>query len=152
MCDARILLLAVFTASAAAQSPVGSWTSVNQLVPGTQVRVSLGTGKTVRGSVQAVTGDSLVIRTDKAQETLSRAQVRRIESRRASHRGRNALIGLGIGAGSGLAVGAAIDHGNHTNWFPNGGKAIVTPLGAIVGTVIGVAIPSGGWREVFRGP
>jgi hypothetical protein len=38
------------------------------------------------------------------------------------------------------------------NFFPNGGKAVLTPLGAIIGAVVGVAIPSGGWHDIYRAP
>jgi hypothetical protein len=36
--------------------------------------------------------------------------------------------------------------------FPDLGKAVFSSLGAIVGTVIGVALPTGGWRDVYRAP
>jgi hypothetical protein len=40
----------------------------------------------------------------------------------------------------------------HGDWFPYFGKVVLTPLGAIIGTVVGVALPTGGWREVYRAP
>ena len=106
----------------------------------------------MRGSLESATADSLALRTGNGQEMLSRAQIRRVQTRGNNHRKRNALIGLGIGTLGGLAVGAGIDETNNTSWFPSAGKAIFTPTGAIIGTVIGVALPSGGWREIYRAP
>jgi hypothetical protein len=145
------LLFSALVANVAAQAQTGSWANLSQLAPGTETRVTLSGGRTLRGSVQTVTSDSLAINAAKSQEKLSRTEIKKVETKRPGHRGRNALIGLGIGAGGGLAIGAGIDSGDH-GWFPNLGKAIVTPLGAIVGTIVGVLIPSGGWHEVYRTP
>jgi hypothetical protein len=99
-----------------------------------------------------VTSDSLDINAATRQETLPRAEIRMVQLKRNGHRWRNTLIGLAIGGGGGLAIGAAVDHGNRSGWFPNAGKAIFAPLGAIIGAVVGVAIPAVGWREIYRAP
>lgn len=144
------LLLAV-NAVAQPTAASGGWANVRQLAPGTGIRLALTGGRTLRGSVQTVTPDSLTINANQSQEMLPRGEIRRVESKRNGHRGRNTLIGLAIGAGGGLGVGAAVDSGDH-GWFPNLGKAILTPAGAIIGAIVGVAIPSGGWHEIYRAP
>jgi hypothetical protein len=70
---------------------------------------------------------------------------------------RNALIGTGIGAGAGLAIGAAADHGSNCSQTsfgcivpPKVGKEALTPLGAIVGAIIGAVLLTGGWHEIYR--
>ena len=150
------LLAAVLAATAAAQQakPIANWVNLNQLVAGSEIRVTLATGKTMRGFVQRVTPESLAINATTSQETLSRQDVRRVALKRPGHRGRNTLIGLAIGTGAGLAVGVGVDSQSRGQYdlFPNSGKAVLSPLGALVGTVIGVALPTGGWREVYRGP
>jgi hypothetical protein len=146
------LWCAVLAGSAAAGTRGADWSVLNGLAPGTEIRVSMTSGKTVRGFLQKSDADSLSINATTSQETLARDDVKRVQSKRPGHRGRNTLIGLGVGMGGGLAVGAAIDHGTGGSWFPNLGKAVFTPVGAVVGTVIGVAIPTGGWREVYRAP
>jgi hypothetical protein len=149
------LLAAALAATVAAQQakPIANWANLNQLVPGSEIRVTLATGRTQLGFVQRVTPESLAINAAASQETLSRQDIRRVELKKLGHRGRNTLIGLAIGTGAGLAVGAGVDAKSGPGiMFPDAGKAVLSPLGALVGTVIGVALPTGGWRDVYRAP
>jgi hypothetical protein len=103
--------------------------------------------------MQRVTPESLAINATTSQETLSRQDIRRVDLKRPGHRRRNTLIGLAIGAGTGLAVGAVADSkAGPGGWFPDVCKEVFTPLGALVGKVVGAALPTGGWREVYRAP
>src|ERR1017187_3915208 len=55
--------------------------------------------------------------------------------------------------GAGLTAGAVADSKAGPGiWLPNAGKEVLAPLGALIGTVVGVALPTGGWREVYRAP
>src|ERR1019366_6280450 len=149
------LLAATLAAAAAAQQtkPIANWANLNQLVTGAEIRVTLANGKTLSGFMQSVTPESLAINATASQETLSRQDIRRVALKRPGHRGRNTLIGLAIGTSAGLAVGAGVDaKSGPGRMFPDLGKAVFSPLGAIVGTVIGVALPTGGWRDVYRAP
>jgi len=94
-----------------------------------------------------------VIRSGEGEQTLARDQVKRVSIRSKGHRGRNALIGAGIGAGAGLGIGASIDNNcSKTSIVCTGnkGKAILTPAFGLLGAGIGALIPAGGWREVYR--
>ena len=149
------LLAATLAATAAAQpaKPIANWANLNQLVTGAEIRVTLANGKTLRGFMQRVTPESLAINATTSQETLPRQDIRRVDQKRPGHRGRNTLIGLAVGTGVGLAAGAVADSkSGRYDMFPNGGKVVLTPVGAIIGTVVGVALPTGGWREVYRAP
>jgi hypothetical protein len=149
------LLAATLAVTAAAQqaTPIANWSNLDQLVTGAEIRVTLATGKTLRGFVQRVTPESLAINATTSQETLARQDIRRVALKRPGHRGRNTLIGLAIGTGAGLAVGAGVDvKSGPGRMFPDLGKEVFTPLGALIGTVVGVALPTGGWRELYRAP
>lgn len=140
-------------AGAQPQASADKWAAVTRLAPGTQVRIDLSSGKTAGGTLQNAATDSVTIQSGAGQETLPRTQIGRVQVKGGGRRGRHALIGMAIGAGGGLAIGAALDShdkGSFVNVAPNFGKAAITPLGAIIGGVVGLAIPSGGWREVYR--
>ncbi len=153
-------LAATLAAAAAAQqaNPIANWANLNQLVTGAEIRVTLAAGKTMRGFAQGVTPESLSMNTKASQETLAREDIRRVALKRPGHRGRNTLIGLAVGTGAGLAIGAGADSQNSHGFmdlrgcWPLSCKAVYTPLGALVGSVVGVALPTGGWRDVYRVP
>jgi hypothetical protein len=139
----------VLNAMAQQTKPIAQWSNLNLLERGSEIRVVLNDGRTITGFLQSVSVDSMAINASTSQEALSRRDVKLVSMKRAGHRGRNTVIGLLIGVGAGLASGAAIDRNSH-GWFPNLGKDVFTPLGAIIGTVVGVAVPTGGWRLVYR--
>ena len=140
------------TAALAAGQSKTDWADVKKLPIGDEIRVSASDGKSYRGQLQSVSDESLIIVAASSQQTLARTQVAKVSTRRDSHRGRNALIGLGVGAGTGLAIGAGTDASCGHDCFlgPNIGKEILTPVGAVVGTLIGLAWPTGGWKEIYR--
>ena len=144
---ACMLLLAL---ELAAQSQ--SWSNVKALSPGTEIRISGPRPSAVRGTLLSVTDDSLMLNSSAGQEMFTRQQVNRVSSKKQGHRARNALIGLGVGAGTGLVVGAVGDQQCSPSCFlgNNIGKAVFTPLGAILGALVGAVIPTGGWRDVYK--
>lgn len=144
-------LLALAATSVAAQTNVTDWNTVKALTAGTEVRVTAGS-RTVRGKIDRITDDTLVVTSGKGPEMFTQQEVTRVSVGTVGHRGRNTLIGLGVGAGVGLGIGAAVDAQPCKGFciFPNAGKVVFTPLGAIVGTLAGVAIPTGGGREIYK--
>lgn len=146
------LALLVALAAGVAFAQKTNWANVTALGVGEEIRVSLDGGKSFRGHIQSVSDESLIIVAASSQETLARAQILRVSFKTDSHRGRNTLIGLAIGAGAGLAVGAGADHTCSPGCLvsDNIGKEVLTPIGAILGAVVGVAWPTGRWHEVYR--
>jgi hypothetical protein len=127
------------------------WNAVKTLTAGTEVRITAGS-RTVRGAIDRITDDTLAITAGKGQEMFDRQQVSSVSTRRPGHRMRNALIGLGAGAGVGLAIGFGIRaHPDQIQVVSNsavvGGSAAA---GAVIGTLVGAVIPTGGWREVYK--
>jgi hypothetical protein len=145
------LLIALAAVSACAQKT--NWANVRNLPIGGEIRVSLEDGKSLRGQLQNVTDESLVIIAASSQQTLARPQIAKVATKGDSHRKRNAFLGFALGAGAGVGTGAALDAKCH----PNGclisnslGKEVLTPLGAVIGTIVGLAWPTGLWHEVYR--
>lgn len=136
----------------AASSGKSDWANIQRLTTGEDIRVSMTDGKSFRGQLQSSTDDSLIILAANTQQTLARAQIARIATKHASHRARNTLIGLGVGAGTGLGLGAGVDHSCSPGCFisNNFGKEALTPIGAVIGAIVGVAWPTGRWHDVYR--
>jgi hypothetical protein len=144
---AALLLLA---ATVAAQTNSSNWNSVKALSAGTDVRITHAS-RTVSGKIVSATDETMVLNSGKGDETFQQQDVRRVSLKKKGHRTRNALIGLGVGAGVGFGLGAAADANCSSFCFGgNLGKAIFTPLGAIAGVLVGVLLPSGGWREIYK--
>ena len=122
---------------------------------GAEIEARTTDNKRYRGQFKAIADDALVMTTASGEQRLARAIVSRVSVKQAGHRLRNALIGFGIGAAAGLTLGAVADArctGNCIEGKQPLGKEAGTPLGALFGAIIGVALPTGGWRVVYRAP
>jgi hypothetical protein len=146
------IVMAQSPSTSAGNTGKSDWANVTRLTIGDDVRVSTANGKSFRGQLQSSTADSLIMTAANTQQTLARAQVVKIATKGKSHRARNTLIGAGIGAGAGLAIGAAGDHSCSNDCFisQNFLKETVTPIGAVIGAIVGVAWPTGRWHDVYR--
>jgi hypothetical protein len=145
---AALLLLA---ATVAAQSNGSNWNAVTALTMGTDVRVSTG-ARTVSGKIDRASDSLLALTVGKAAEWFDRQQVLTVSVKKGGHRKRNALIGLAVGAGAGLAIGLAARPGPNQIKVISAGAVVggLTAAGAIVGAIVGVIIPSGGWRQIYQ--
>jgi hypothetical protein len=135
----------------AAQTTVSNWNTVKAIAPGTHVRIRTGS-RTATGEVDRTADDALVVTSEKGQERFDRQQVLAVSIRKAGHRKRNALIGLAAGAGVGLVIGlAARAKPGQLQIISNSAVAGgITAAGALGGTIVGLVLPTGGWREVYR--
>ena len=123
------------------------WAIVRQLTPGQKVQVETTAGKQYVGKVQSVDEDGFRI----GNQTIQKQEVQRVRLWSPGHHVRNTLIGLGVGAGTGLVVGAA-SCGGKDAWFSRGECAAISapPLG-VLGAGIGALLPSHGkWRDVYQ--
>ena len=129
-----------------------AWNSVKAIAPGTPVRVAGPGHRAIRGVLQSVTDDSLVLNSAAGVETFSLTQIERVSVREKGHRGRNALVGLAAGAGIGLVIGAVSDAncGPGCTVPKHFGIEAIPPLFGGVGALVGAIIPSGGWHEIYN--
>jgi hypothetical protein len=150
-----VAVLLAFALAAAAQSPAQNWDNIKALAVGTLVRIAVGS-RTVDGNLQNVSDDSLAVNSGKGQEMFTRQEVVRVSVKKKDHRRRNALIGLGIGAGVGAVLGGAASC-NSGGGFPciaKPSEGTLVGIGAFgvgaVGALVGVLLPTGGWRKVSK--
>lgn len=130
-----------------AQTNLTDWRLVQAITAGTQARITTGSG-TVEGTLDHATNEVLVLTSATGQETLERPQVSVLFVKKANHRKRNVLIGLGVGTGGGAAIGSAA--ANSAYLSKSNGAMAFGAVGALTGTLIGMVVPTGSWREVYR--
>ena len=147
-----LFLIPVF---ALAQQARDSWDNLKSLATGQQIQVVLNDAKAYTGQLHSVSDEGLVIRTGGGEQTVERQNILRVSSQGKSHRGRNALIGLAVGAGAGVAVGVAspeLGQGKcaQGSCFNAESAALGGFVGAAIGTGLGAVLPTGGWHDVYR--
>jgi hypothetical protein len=146
----RLLLWALLLAPAAL-AQTSTWEVVRALPHGTNVKLAQSSGGSVQGQLESATADGVVLTLRTGQRMVLRQQIARLSIRKPSHRGRNTLIAMGLGGAAGLGVAAVVtaDQGGGSirgwNLFNTLG-----PASALLGMVVGVAIPTGGWRAVYE--
>jgi small nuclear ribonucleoprotein (snRNP)-like protein len=150
-----LLLLLLVPGLSLAQSSQNNWDNLKQLAPGQQVQVVLNDAKSYRGQLQTVGDDALMLRLATGEQTFERQNVLRVSTRGKSHRGRNALIGLAVGAGAGVVVGVAspeLGTGKcaQGSCVDAGTVSVVGFLGGVLGAGLGAAMPTRGWHDVYR--
>ncbi len=138
--------------------PAHDWANLGHtpaISAGAEIQVRTTGNKRYRGQFKAADEDALVMIVANDEQRLPHATVSRVSVKKPGHRLRNLLMGLGIGAAAGLSLGAIADArctGKCIEGTTPLGKEVGTPLGLLIGAIIGVALPTGGWREVYRAP
>jgi hypothetical protein len=147
----RTATVLVLMAALVAAQTNANWNTVKALTAGTDVRIA-ASSRTVRGKIDQVTDDTLVITSGKGQEMFTQAEVTQVSVKKAGHRKRNTLIGLAVGTGVGLVIGVAARAKSNQLQIVSNGVVVAAGAvaGAFVGTIVGAVIPSGGWRAVYK--
>jgi hypothetical protein len=152
-------LIAIATQGAA--RPKGSadftnWNSLQKLAPGDEVRIVLRNRKSYQGEFHGLSDEAIVVRLDKDNRTFARQDVSLVSTKGKSHRLRNTLIGAAAGAGAGFGFGAAVDGAGNCSFICFAGRyqgrEIFTPSFAVIGAIVGGALPARKWRwlEVYH--
>jgi len=141
-----LLLCVVPLGLMARDSRLNSWDNLKQLQPGQKIEVVDMKWKSLKGKFVSFSEESISLQVGNDQVSVERSNVLRVNSGH-SKRGRNALIGLAIGAGAGLAVGAVLDS-QATGEFKDFGVLLGPPIGAGAGVGIGAAFA--GYQTIYR--
>jgi hypothetical protein len=150
-----VLLVALHSGPPVPAAGSSDWSSLKQIAPGQRLKVSLADGRSLQGDLNSVEDNAILIHMTSGDQSFARENVRRVAVKRAGHRGRHALLGAAIGAGAGLGVGIAIDNDCSSTSIVctgNKGKAVGTPLFALLGAGIAALLPAGAWHELYRTP
>ena len=148
-------LLLLLPASAFAQASQSNWDNLKELAPGQQIEIVLNDAKGYKAEFQSVSDDAIVVRLKTGDQTLERQTILRISTQGRSHRRRNVLIGLAAGTGAGIIVGVAspeLGQGKcpQGSCIDAGTASLTGAAGAAAGAVLGAAIPTGRWHDVYR--
>jgi len=135
----RIALIASFLlicSNANATILPGRWDKVAQLREGAEVVVSLTDGQRVEGEFLRLSATELVLTRDTNRLIIEKSNVREVQvpvvkSLERQYTGR---VGLAIGAGVGLLIGAAAYKSDESGW----GNATI-PMAAFIGAGTGYA-------------
>ena len=150
-----LLLLLMVPGFGLAQPLQNDWDNLRQLAPGRQIQIVLNDAESYTGQFQSASDERLVVRTGGTDQTFERQNILRVSTRGKRHRGRNALIGLAVGASAGVIVAVAspeLGTGKcaQGSCVDAGTVSMVGFLGGSLGAGLGAAIPTGGWHDVYR--
>jgi hypothetical protein len=153
-----LLMVGGFLATAAAASAQESASSFEELVGrihvGHQIWVTDTTGRQVRGRLERLSSDRLVLKAN-GLEIFAASDVRQVRTRDRDSLKNGTLIGLGIGLGMGTAwcIGAVADDSGDIDARVEcaEGFTVFPGLGALIGLAVDAVIP-GKMRVVYQAP
>jgi hypothetical protein len=145
----RILIEAVVLCTALTPlciAQASSWDNLARFRRGEKIEVMDSHMRVLTGGFVSYSPDALTIRTDAAEREMPRAEVARVTAFSRTRRGRNALIGLAVGAGAGAGLGAAIPPTELSRGAMAGGLSM---LGGGIGAVAGALVSLKERRVVY---
>ena len=144
--------LATATAASAQESAASFDTLAERIQVGQLIWVTDTRGREVRGRLERLSSDGLVLRTN-GLELFGAPDVRRVRARDRDSLRNGTLVGLAIGGGLGTAwcIGAIADDSGDINAGVEcaEGFTVFPGLGALVGLAVDAAIP-GKMRVVYQ--
>jgi hypothetical protein len=152
-----LLVAGVLTtaAAAAAQEPAASFDALaGRLQIGQLIWLTDPTGREIRGRLERLSSDGLVLKAD-GPETFAAADVRRVRTRDRDSIKNGTLIGLGVGGAIGTAwcIGAIADDSGDLDARVEcaEGFTVFPGLGALIGLAVDAVMP-GKMRVIYQAP
>lgn len=137
-----LALMMVLLAAPALAAP-DSWDNLGRLRAGQKIEIVDMKLKSVQGEFTGYTPTAVSLRKADGEVAIAREDVFRVTLRQGSHRARNVLLGLGIGAASGIAAGAIAGKVYHESGETGAFMLVTMPIGAGLGALAGAALPAG---------
>jgi hypothetical protein len=148
MTPMKCLLIALVSVGLASAAPgAKTWEALSQLKLGGPIEVLTG-NHAQKGLFVSVSNESLTIQTHGAEERFPRGEVVRVVSRKSSHRTRNVLIGVGVGAAIGLVADRTLGTYLRNESNPPGARPMIWTLPIAVCGGIGALFP--GHRVIYQ--
>ena len=111
------------------------WNAVLQISTGEKIEVTARSGKRMRATLVSATGGALVVREKSGEQSLTKAEIRRVRVYDPGRRVRRGLLWTVIGAAAGAAGGLAVcpdcSNEGHGYKFVGPGVAIGAGIGAL---------------------
>ena len=136
----NLLLVALTSVGLVLASP-GTWGSLGQLKAGAPIEV-VTSDRVEKGEFVSSSTESLTIRTRRGEEKFLRPDVERVASRTPSHRTRNVLIGVGVGAAISLVADQTVGSYLRNESNPASARPLIWTLPMALCGGIAAAFPS----------
>ena len=131
-------LLVIVPCQGVAQPTTPFVQAIQQLTRGTDLKVVDATGRSIKGRLENVEADAILLRSGTSTLRLTEEEVRTLSIRRADSVVEGLLLGTGLGIAGGAAAGAALSKHYNEDFIEEGHVW----LGAVAGGLAGLAIGS----------
>src|SRR5258705_5584037 len=134
----------------AAQSTANEWSALKAVATGSKLEVKHKNGKTIKGTLSAVSDTALSLSVKNTPVELQRDDVFNVYQTFRKSATTATVIGLGVGAGAGAGIGAA--GGSNDSGFEkidHAATAGLAVVGAGVGALAGYLVGRGGAKRVL---
>lgn len=147
-----VLLFLLSPVALLAQTGTNDWSRLSALAGGTKLSVKLKDGKNIEGTFTRASDASLSLTVKNTAKEIPRDEVASVHELTSKSAGKATLIGLGVGAGAGTAIGLAGDASGASGGFEkidNTAAAAITVVEAAAGALAGFFIGRAGKKRVL---
>jgi len=137
-----------------AEPGISDWNNLQQLRVGQKIEVVDTNLKKHKGTFLSFSDEAISLRVKKQEVAVQREDVFRVSLRKKSKRLRNALIGMAIGAGAGVAAAEISIRASEPGFFSERDfwqvpYVVLVSAGIAVGAGVGATFPPG-YQTIYR--